>query len=45
MATVWAERLSQRKIALTPSGIKPAILQLVAQCLKQLCRRVPLSSD
>jgi len=37
---VWPEGLCQRKIPMTPSEIKPATFQLVAQCLNQLCRCV-----
>jgi hypothetical protein len=33
--------LCQRKIPMTPSGIKPATFQLVEQCLNQLCHHIP----
>jgi hypothetical protein len=33
--------LGYTRVPTTPSGIEPATLQLVAQCLIQLCHRVP----
>ena len=40
-ASVQPEGLVQRKLPITPSGIKPASFQLLAQYLKHLCSPVP----
>ena len=41
---VWPEQLCQWNIPMTPSGIKPATFQFVAQCLNQQCHRIPRNS-
>jgi hypothetical protein len=40
-AILRPEGLSRRKIPVTPLGIKPATLRLVAQCFSQMHHRVP----
>jgi hypothetical protein len=40
-AIMWLEGLSQRKIPVTPSGIKPTPFCLLAHCLNQLRLHVP----
>jgi len=42
-AIVQLEGLCQRKIPMTPSGIKPVIFWLVAQRLSLLCHPLPLT--
>jgi hypothetical protein len=40
-AIVWLEGLGQLKNPITSLGTEPVTLQLVAQCLNQLCYRLP----
>jgi hypothetical protein len=44
-ATVRPNGLCQWKVPMTPSGIEPATLQLVMQCLNQLCHPTFCSSQ
>jgi hypothetical protein len=41
MTIVGLERLGKLKNPMPSSGIEPATFRLVAQCLNQLCYRVP----